>query len=236
MDSATEKKLKNRKKKRNSKSKRRLKRKLAARGATNRRTIFSNNIPPMRDEPQSHTMDARSFWENYKVAQEWQQRHSVAWWKSRCRALEYENHALRQKVRNEGSKQASPPRLFKSENNVTEDVDESKYEEDASDNDENFEFEVDKHMLNFLEQSVRHKMELKQIRESETEESPADPISELPFVTVAARERAKMEDARLLYGDASPGIMAMEAALQATVDRHKDRAKPYYWPNIPLKL
>lgn len=90
-------------------------------------------------------------------------------------------------------------------------------------------------MLKFLEQSIRHKMELKRARESEMEASSDAAAADMPFVTSEARIQAKTEDARLLYGDASPRIMAMEAALQATMDRHKDRAKPHYWPNIPLK-
>ena len=83
---------------------------------------------------------------------------------------------------------------------------------------------------------MRHKMELKRTRDDETKAAAAlDAESNGPFVFGEARMLAKTEDARLLYGDSSPRIMAMEAALQATVDRHKDRTKPPFWPNVPLK-
>jgi hypothetical protein len=37
---------------------------------------------------------AASFWGNYKVAMEWQSKHFVNYWKSRCSALELENQHL----------------------------------------------------------------------------------------------------------------------------------------------
>ncbi|XP_012286461.1 gem-associated protein 8 [Orussus abietinus] len=174
-------------------------------------------------------MDASTFWANYTVAQEWQQRHSVVWWRTRCIALEHENQLLRDKIRSLVRRQHSEvPEQYKEENTEEKNDDrdiESSLEE------ENLEFHVDEDMMSFLEQSLRHKMELKQQRDKESLKEEED----LKFEGGAAWDRERSECAKLLYGEASPRILAMETALQATIDRHKDKAKPQYWPNIPLK-
>ncbi|XP_043275744.1 gem-associated protein 8-like [Venturia canescens] len=247
MELAGTKKNKTRKRKRYLKNKqRRVRRKLEVKGTGRRK--FSHNISTnmTSEESQSYSIGAHTFWENYKVAQDWQQRHSVAWWKSRCYALEHENDILRQKVRSQanhiGRRIVSHGTSNKSQSKETinwpetgEEAEKEEEEDNEDENNENFEFHVDKDMLDFLEQSIRHKMELKRLRKTETESPSTDTKDDAPFVTSEARIQAKTKDAQLLYGSASPRIMAMEAALQATIDRHRDRASPHYWPNIPLK-
>lgn len=90
-------------------------------------------------------------------------------------------------------------------------------------------------MLSIIEQSERHRRELKhnhKSRETACEEEVTEGIS---IVGGAEEARARKQEANLLYGDASSKLLAMETALQATVDNYRDKVKPQYWPNIPLK-
>lgn len=111
-------------------------------------------------------------------------------------------------------------------------------EEPENSENDNLEFQVDEDMMKFFEQSMRHKIELKEKRdvESALEKAEREEGQNVPIQGGAAWMQAKTDRAKLLYGDSSPRILAMETALQATIDRHKDRAKPQYWPNIPLNL
>ncbi|XP_031240553.1 gem-associated protein 8 [Mastomys coucha] len=56
-----------------------------------------------------------------------------------------------------------------------------------------------------------------------------EPPSEKPW----ERRQAEM---KLLYGNGAPKILAMEAAVQLSFDKHCDRKQPKYWPVIPLKF
>lgn len=206
--------------------------KLEVKAAKHRRSLTERtNTFITKQKFVTNTMHANSFWENYTAAQEWQRRHSVTWWKTRCTALEYENQVLRDKLRslaNEHTQQCSS-RLPKKQNRV---------EEQGSilaEENENLEFHVNEDMMNFLEQSMRHKIELQKKRESESFSKEEAEDKHENIQGGAAWVQARNKSAKLLYGEASPTILAMETALQTTVDRHKDKAKPQYWPVIPLK-
>lgn len=240
------KRAKNRKRKRHSKVKRREQARLEVRFAKRRKLVpeRNTNIFKSRDKL-TNTMQANTFWQNYEAAYEWQRRHSVEWWRSRCVALEHENVILREKIRELVSSSVRrriddpwkkrsggiPAENFNSERENFRD------NEDGlnSDND-NLEFQVDDEMMKFFEQSIRHKLELKEKRDVESALEKAELEKDVPIQGGAAWMQAKTEGAKLLYGVSSPRILAMETALQATMDRHKDRAKPQYWPNIPLNL
>ncbi|XP_015113175.1 gem-associated protein 8 [Diachasma alloeum] len=209
------------KRKRLAKNRRRNKRKVEVRSA-NRRKITSGH------EMNFSTMTANTFWENYRVAQDWQQKHNIAWWRSRCIALEHENRILRSKVR-ELAQHSNYNEAYPTPSNSHYNALNNSSEEG------NLEFHVDEDMLNFLEQSIRHKMELKKSRESEKFGSGVNDENDCPLVFREIQDHEKLENAQELYGSAASRIIAMETALQVTVDRHKDRAKPRYWPNIPLK-
>lgn len=116
--------------------------------------------------------------------------------------------------------------------NYQNNQEESNEDENHSD-DENFEFQVNEGMMDFLKQSIKHKMELKEQREKEEALERDEEI--FPQVKIISLKE-KIENAKLLYGEASPRILGMETALQATIDSHKDKTRPNYWPNIPLKL
>lgn len=147
-------------------------------------------------------------------------------------ALQHENDILRNKIRqqvhqlncHEPAHQRVIPQFPVHYDNDTE----------QEDNQENIEFQVDDDMMKFLEQSIRHKMELKLRRERENEEDN-EQINHIQIESGEVQDRNRIESAKLLYGSASSRIVAMETAVQVNVDRHKDRANPHYWPNIPLK-
>ena len=109
-------------------------------------------------------------------------------------------------------------------------------DEPVSDN-ESLEFQLNDDMIDFLKQSMQHKLELKQKREEEASEKvEEEEEQEVSVQGGAAWMQKRTENAKLLYGESSARILAMETALQTTIDRHKDKARPQYWPNIPLKL
>lgn len=56
-----------------------------------------------------------------------------------------------------------------------------------------------------------------------------EPPAEKPW----ERRQAEM---KRLYGNSAPKILAMEAAVQLSFDKHCDRKQPKYWPVIPLKF
>lgn len=223
---------KNRRKRAHLKKRRREQTKLEVKFAKRQRFISERG-----EKLTESTMNANSFWENYTAAQEWQKRHSVIWWKTRCIALEHENQLLRDKLRSvachSGGQRSSlnkqRDRRYRHRN-----VEEQEQEEASNEEGENLEFQVDEDMMSFLEQSMRHKIELKKRKESEscTKREEGDDAN---IQGGAAWMKMRTNNAKLLYGEASSTILAMETALQTTIDRHKDKAKPQYWPIIPLK-
>ncbi|XP_066594058.1 uncharacterized protein F10E9.5 [Prorops nasuta] len=189
----------------------------------------SPKIYEKKEKVINSNMQADTFWKNYSISQEWQKRHNVAWWKSRCMALEFENKTLKNKL-----KEIASCSTHKAHNETESDLNVNQSYENE-DEDEKLEFQVDEEMMRFLEQSIRHKMELQEKRELESSMDTEAEESQT-FEGTAASIRARNQGAKLLYGDASARILGMETALQATLDRHKDMAKPQYWPNINLRL
>ena len=178
-------------------------------------------------------------------------RHNVVWWRTRCEALEYQNQILRDTVRSLAqSRQCQCQRLGQVQNKNQNEVPYDQFhneaqsdsqnvevEEESISDDESLEFQLNDEMMDFLKQSMQHKLELKQKREEEKAAEQVEEDDEDVFSDGgAAQMQERTENAKLLYGEASPRILGMEAALQTTIDRHKDKARPQYWPVIPLKL
>ena len=97
---------------------------------------------------------------------------------------------------------------------------------------DNIEFHLDENMMNFLTLSIQHKIELKNDKKCENIIENNKKLLESNI----SRFHERYDDAKLLYGEASSRILAMETALQTSTERHIDKAKPSYWPNIPIKL
>lgn len=120
--------------------------------------------------------------------------------------------------------------------NVEENVDNEDVEDNVDNEDaEEFEFTVTEEMLSFFEKSERHRRKMKQkyksIKDTQKDKSAEDNL----IIGGAESARARKEEANELYGEESSKILAMETALQATVDNYKDKVKSQFWPNIPLK-
>lgn len=193
-----------------------------------------NNTFLAKEKSVGIAMQADSFWENYTAAQEWQRRHSVTWWRTRCIALEHENQILRDKLRSVVCQQ-NAKRKEENKRSKHRNVEE-RQATISSDETENLEFHVNEDMMSFLEQSMRHKIEMKKKKELESSSKrDKEEEEDVGIQGGATWMQARNSNAKLLYGEASPAILAMETALQTTVDRHKDKAKPQYWPIIPLK-
>lgn len=179
-------------------------------------------------------MQADSFWANYAACEEWQKRHNITWWRSRCIALEHENEILRNKLRSLAL-QCGYSNVMTEKNDYYEESNNQDAQEAAGSTVEDLEFHMNEDMLNFLETSERHRRELqkhKYKKETVREKETAKPT---PIVSSTESARAKKQEAFLLYGDINSKILTMETTVQAAVDRYKDTTNPRYWPNIPLK-
>ncbi|XP_018406916.1 PREDICTED: uncharacterized protein LOC108782999 [Cyphomyrmex costatus] len=195
-------------------------------------TAFPEYVTDARETLATGTMQADAFWKNYAVAQEWQKRHSITWWRSRCVALEHENKILRDKVRSLAQHRGY--RDVQKDYNYHVDNDN---DDDQEDNDnEDMEFNLTEDVLKFFETSERHKQELRRKREteySEAEHSETEHemdnleeqhLAEEPFVDAVESSQVKKEETDLLHNDASSKILAMKIAPQSTVERHEDTA------------
>lgn len=102
--------------------------------------------------------------------------------------------------------------------------------------DDTLEFQMNEDMMNFLAQSIQHKIELKNKKNRELIDCDKDMDFEEAGLNHTSFVRKSNGDAKLLYGGSTSRILAMETALLTSIEKHIDRSKPQYWPNIPLKL
>ncbi|XP_058796977.1 gem-associated protein 8-like [Phymastichus coffea] len=186
-------------------------------------------------------MEANSFWKNYEAAHEWQKRHNLTWWKTQCFALEHENHLLKETItklinNQESQKNISNKHAHNSQNycqNMNINLADNKDKKNA---DDTFEFQLNEDVMNFLAQSVRHKIELKTKKNTVALSQDKDSFVRKTGSNAVFMIHRNNEDMKFLYGQATSRILAMETALQTTIEKHIDISKPRYWPNIPLKL
>lgn len=200
--------------------------------------VFSEyiNIFNARKTLTMGTMCADAFWKNYAASQEWQKKHNITWWRSRCVALEYENEVLRNKLRSL-AQQHNHYNTTTQNDNYHEDDNVEQEEVESHSNTEEFEFNITEDMLKFFETSERHRRELQEKRKYfKKKEMPQRETEDISVVGGAEIMSTKKKEAESLYGNDGPKILAMETAIQATLERHKDLVNPQYWPNIPLKF
>lgn len=145
-------------------------------------------------------------------------------------ALEYENEILRNKIRSLVNQSHFSEANHQKEN-IKDDQEEAIYGQDIDE----LEFTVTEELLRFFEKSERHRREMKGRHNSDEEMDKEESAEDNVIIGGAASDRIRREEANALYGDASSKILAMEAALQATLDNYKDKVKPQFWPNIPFK-
>lgn len=145
-------------------------------------------------------------------------------------ALEYENEILRNKIRSLANQSHFSEANHQKEN-IKDEQEEAAYGQDIDE----LEFTVTEELLRFFEKSERHRREMKEKYNSDEEMDKEESAEDNVIIGGAASDRIRREEANALYGDASSKILAMEAALQATLDNYKDKVKPQFWPNIPFK-
>lgn len=129
---------------------------------------------------------------------------------------------------------------------------EARYEDEEleSDSDDGVEcdvsnMEITEELRQFFAQTERHREERRREQQLDAERlndyvnadhglyfnhrRSVDPLSEKPW----EQRQAEM---KRLYGNSAPKILAMEAAIQLSFNKHCDRKHPKYWPVIPLKF
>lgn len=116
--------------------------------------------------------------------------------------------------------------------------------------DEDFEMEITDEMIAFIEQSEKHKQELRDVRKKDEDETtPSSPqkygavqnayTGTLQQSCLPPRERPgalRTAEMKQLYGNDAAMIHGMETAMQLAFDRNCDLLQPKLWPNIPLNL
>lgn len=186
--------------------------------------------------PSSFVIPAQSnwFWQNYRQVMDWQGRHQVAYWKSRALAVECQNSILMDYVEKmndeEDERPEYLPKAVPFEEADKEDEDDIEEETGG----ESLVFEVNEEMLAFFQQSIKHKQEMKELRDAERSQVEALKNENESFVFPKAQQRI-VEGTRL-YGKNAPTVMAMETSMQLTFERFVEKEKPRLWPNIPLNL
>lgn len=119
---------------------------------------------------------------------------------------------------------------------------------DGEDDDDDH-LELSEEFVKFVEISLRHKMEMKKLKEEKAKgngkikehedgedcvsDKEGDMCDKVPNLHIKEQRTKEMAQ---LYGEAAPKIHAMETAVQLSFNRNADLFQPILWPNIPLNL
>nr|CAD7399180.1 unnamed protein product [Timema poppensis] len=220
----------------------------------------TSNLPELGRKPDvelSHpfgtVFNFDKFWKSYHNAFNWHRRHDVAYWKAQAAALGYENKVLHDYIRlllsvtnqgptypitgvlnpsqyvrpfqtpdtstislasskkRRGRKRKNRNRKRKRKLSVKEEA-----SEDSEIDEENLNFEVDEGMMEFLKKSLQFKLE-----------QTAVPLQEQVGLK-------RQQEAKAMYGESAPKLLAMETAMQLSFDRYCDKNQPQMWPVISL--
>lgn len=192
--------------------------------------------------------DLPVFWQNYLKVLEWKDNHELAFWKSRSVALEHENAFLHDYIKNIVTKRNIPLKsIITKPVNLQSSCSKSKKRHrkrnrkrkksqrtgdilkkvQFTKEDEVLEFEINDEMLNFFEQSIRHKLTLK--KENDEKESKNDYLPSIHRIGID-----RQEDMNKLYGSFAPMISGMEAAMQLSFNRIIEKKHPEFWPVAPI--
>ncbi|XP_019746262.1 gem-associated protein 8 isoform X1 [Hippocampus comes] len=172
------------------------------------------------------------YWQHYRQAMAWHQRHKRAYQKALEAAYGPIYHRQRERY--------SDWHAWESDREEGESSSDTEIECDVSN------MEISEELRQYFAQTEKHREELKRQQQLDAKQQdsyvPADqdlrgtsrqasvaPPSERP----GERRGAEMKK---LYGEDAAKILAMEAAMQLTFDRNCDLKQPKYWPVIPLKL
>ncbi|XP_028402316.1 gem-associated protein 8-like [Dendronephthya gigantea] len=113
-----------------------------------------------------------------------------------------------------------------------------------SENEEEFEMELNNEFKKFLEQSARHREQRNKQKEADLAKAQKDDYIEvneiaLEATTVAPTQQQgalRSEEMKILYGRSAYDIESLETSLQLHFNMNVDMRHPVFWPSIPLKF
>ncbi|XP_067118810.1 gem-associated protein 8-like [Centruroides vittatus] len=110
---------------------------------------------------------------------------------------------------------------------------------ETSTEEESFEFEVSEELIKFLEETEKHRQNLKTVKnKSKTDKNAENQDITADDKILKPRQQAmqRTKQMKKLFGKSAAKIHGMETAMQLTFDRYCDLKQPKLWPNIPLSL
>ncbi|XP_014274379.1 gem-associated protein 8 [Halyomorpha halys] len=206
-----------------------------------------NDLTPV----QLATMNGESYWKNYNNVIHWQRNYLN--YINSCHlspetSFIFNAKALSTPLSGTQTTSSLTSNVVDFSNESNSEYHDSLYDEDVEEEEEE-EFEVTEEMMDFLEQSMKHKeaMRLKAEAEmvsnesKEVEEAPEkdvgrDDIEECQTPKEKTIDEKRISEMSNLYGKSSPMILGMETALQLTFNKNCDVYKPAFWPCLPLKI
>lgn len=173
-----------------------------------------------------------SWADDFITAATWQMKHQIAYWKSKARALEYENRILHEIIRKNTNDtttcNSKPDESVNNDSDVENDVE---YEEDKCEEDDNF--EVSEEFIQFLKTNAKYKEDARKERERlKAKNEEKNKLIEGP----TERIEDSIENFKELYGKDWQRIAALEMSVQCDFIENTDNYKPMYWPNLPLNF
>ncbi|XP_054263104.1 gem-associated protein 8-like [Macrosteles quadrilineatus] len=194
-------------------------------------------------------------WENYvRGCRDWQDKHKLAYYQSRCTALEFENQMLFDQInqlikenivfaaeRGKTPTMEVPeiPGLKSPKAKASNSRQQGKRSQPTSDLGLNsdIEFNLTEDVVEFLETSIRHKLTLKK-EKIEKKNTTADSRAKEGEKKVEASPKKpalkRKEELEQFYGKNSNLIQGLETSLQLSFNRNCDTFKPMLYPAVPL--
>ncbi|XP_038154790.1 gem-associated protein 8 isoform X1 [Cyprinodon tularosa] len=182
------------------------------------------------------------YWQHYRQAMAWQQRHRRAY--SKALEAAYGSAPPHEGYPSSQRRYAD----WQAGGSGSDDADDG---EDDSSSDSDIEcdvsnMEISEELRQYFAHTERHREELKRQQQMEAEQQEGYVLADQDLHGVSNRSSAappsdrpgerRAAEMKKLYGKDAAKILAMEAAMQLTFDRNCDRKQPKYWPVIPLKL
>lgn len=184
--------------------------------------------------------------DHFKEMTQWHSSHQLAYWQHRALQLEAENQGLHQQIRQTYSQQSTPKCNFSHVSTSTE-SEPDEPEPGSSSPSPDIQFEgLDPNWLDFMEQSEKHRVELRRQRGEDgdiTIEKNDSKSSKSVFnkdgcklEVSQAHVVSQKEKMKELYGEGAAKVTACETAIQYTFERHVRGKNTPFWPNIPFNL
>ncbi|XP_072938980.1 uncharacterized protein [Epargyreus clarus] len=195
-------------------------------------TYPQENKKPIQTVQNSSSLAiAMSHWaETYTAAATWQLKHQIAYWKSRAKALEYENKVLHDVIKKNYFKDSALPT-----SNTAESSESSEDIGEGSEEEQDEEVEVSEEFIEFLKKNAKYKEDARREREQykASREENDETCMEEETVEGSEEKKARFKE---LYGSNWEKIMALETSILCDFIHEKDTQRPQYWPNIPFNF